>query len=516
MTERRVLVAGVISLAFLALYTQFLGRQYPNLKKQSSISPRVDAGTTKDHEPQLSQSLVFTNEPEETFEIASSRLRLEIGKNSGAIKQATLPEYPQDGGIEPIRFGMETSLLSIRFPEETSRVLTGFSSDSASFQVETSKGCKHTFSYSIKEEKSSVELVIATSGCPEGTNALLSSGWTKSGSNGSVQNNLEWVALIEQPKGGGRKHIKKQGHLGKPHRVLRRTVQLTLAERFFCQSAQLSPAAEEAEFSSASQSVAIAKAQLSLKPAADQLVTLYLGPRDYFHVEKAGFGDTFSIGILGRIGLMLLAVLSWIAGMTHNYGVAIILFSSLITLLMAPFTLISLRSMKKMQVIQPQIKVIMEKHKGDQAKANQEVFALYREHRVSPMSGCLPILLQWPILIALLQAITSYISLRGQSFLWIKDLSLPDHIANLPFTLPFLGAELNLLPILMAGAMYIQTFLSQRGTPVDKSNPTAAMMSGPLMPVLFGVMLYHVPAGLVLYWLSNSVLGIALYRFAVR
>jgi len=240
--------------------------------------------------------------------------------------------------------------------------------------------------------------------------------------------------------------------------------------------------------------------------------TVYIGPRDYFYMNKAGFGDAFPIGIMGQIGLLLLMSLSWIAKVTRNYGVAIILFSGLITALMAPFTIMGFRSMKKLQELKPKIDRIMQQHKNDKAKANQAIFALYREHRVNPLSGCLPMLLQMPIFIAMFQAISHFIELRGKEFLWVSDLSMPDRLAKLPISIPFIGDYLNLLPLVMAVAMYFQTKMSQQSTAAAESNPTMKMMSGPIMPVMFGVMFYQFPSGLVLYWLTNSVISLILYK----
>jgi YidC/Oxa1 family membrane protein insertase len=133
---------------------------------------------------------------------------------------------------------------------------------------------------------------------------------------------------------------------------------------------------------------------------------------------------------------------------------------------------------------------------------------------VSPLSGCLPMLLQLPIFLALFQAISHYVELRGKAFLWVDDLSLPDRIATLPFSIPLLGDEINLLPVLMAFAMFIQQRASQKNMPTSGANPSMKLMSGPLMAVVFGVMFYQVPSGLVLYWLTNSLISLAWYRFA--
>ena len=102
-----------------------------------------------------------------------------------------------------------------------------------------------------------------------------------------------------------------------------------------------------------------------------------------------------------------------------------------------------------------------------------------------------------------------------QRFLLVADLSLPDRLMTLPLTLPFLGKEVNLLPILMAGVMYFQTKQSQQNMSLGgNANPSANMMAGPIMPIMFGVMFYQFPAGLVLYWITNSVMAMVWYRVA--
>ena len=242
--------------------------------------------------------------------------------------------------------------------------------------------------------------------------------------------------------------------------------------------------------------------------------SLYIGPRDFFYLRKSGFDQAIAIGAIGQIGLIFLMFLSWIGKLTGNYGLAIILFSCLVSCLTAPFTLMSLKSMKKMQELKPHIDRIQAAHKDNPTKANQQVMAIYKEHRVNPLSGCLPMFLQMPIFIALFQAISHFIELRGKHFLWIRDLSLPDRLARLPTALPLIGNDLNLLPVIMAIAMYAQTKSSQARMGPVQNNPSANMMSGPTMSIVFGIMFYQFPSGLVLYWLTNSLLSLFWYQIA--
>jgi YidC/Oxa1 family membrane protein insertase len=327
----------------------------------------------------------------------------------------------------------------------------------------------------------------------------------------SNRNQLEAI-LLHQSDSGKKSHKKFNGPFKNDKNVPRGTSLLTLSERYFCQIIRFE-GTEVLTTLSASPDSAIA-AEAHIPPADLSRFTVYLGARDYFKLKPAGFHEAFHIGALGQIGLIMLAFMKWLAALTKSYGFAIILFSVLITCVMSPFTMLGFKSMKKMQQLKPQIDKIMAEHKGDSTRANREIFALYKEHKVSPLGGCLPMLLQIPIFIALFQAISHFIELRGESFIWIDDLSMPDRVAMLPFTLPLLGNEVNLLPIIMAAAMFFQTKLSQGQMPAQQDNPMAKMMGGPMMSIVFGIAFYHLPAGLVLYWLSNSLTSMAWYRLA--
>jgi len=157
--------------------------------------------------------------------------------------------------------------------------------------------------------------------------------------------------------------------------------------------------------------------------------------------------------------------------------------------------------MKKMQELQPKLKALQEKYKDDKEKLNTATMSLYKEEKVNPLAGCLPLLLQSPVFIALYQAFNHTIALRGQPFvLWINDLSQPDAIAQLPFALPVLGSDLNVLPILMSVAMYFQS----KFTPSTGGGQMAAMTT--MMPLIMVFIFYNMPSGLVLYWLINTIM----------
>lgn len=233
---------------------------------------------------------------------------------------------------------------------------------------------------------------------------------------------------------------------------------------------------------------------------------LYVGPQEAELLQSYGQGLEKSMELGWKLFRPLAEVVLWGMELMHrfipNYGLIIIIFSILTKVMFYPLTKTSTQSMKKMQEIQPKMKALQEKYKNDKDKLNQEMMKLYREEKVNPAAGCLPLLVQSPVFIALYQALNHTISLRGQPFvLWIKDLSQPDAIAQLPFSLPFLGSDLNLLPILMAAATYFQTKL----TPSSGAGGQMAVMNA-MMPLIMIFFFYNMPSGLVLYWLVNTIL----------
>ena len=132
---------------------------------------------------------------------------------------------------------------------------------------------------------------------------------------------------------------------------------------------------------------------------------------------------------------------------------------------------------------------------------------LYKKYNINPLSGCLPVLLQMPIFIALYQALIKSIDLRGAGFLWIKDLSMPDAV-NLAFNIPGLGNTINILPVLMAGAMVFQQHIATKKSTGASAQTKQQQQMMIMMPVLFLFIMYNFPSGLVLYWLINTLLTV--------
>lgn len=238
----------------------------------------------------------------------------------------------------------------------------------------------------------------------------------------------------------------------------------------------------------------------------------YVGPKDM--QELAQFADQRFAFLLEPKGFNPMArigqVLGWLLRLLHsiipNYGVAIILLTVLVRAVLHPLTRTSQRSMYRMQKLQPRVAEVRERFKNDRQRMNEEMMKLYRESGVNPVGGCLPMLLQLPILIGLFTYLRQAIELRQQPFVWwIRDLSQPDAVWCLQYDIPVIGRAINILPILMIGAMVVQ----QKFTPKSQDpqqQQTQKMMA--LMPVIFGFLFYNMASGLVLYWLVSTGLGL--------
>ena len=232
---------------------------------------------------------------------------------------------------------------------------------------------------------------------------------------------------------------------------------------------------------------------------------LYVGPKDIDKLEAAGHGlrRAVDLGWFSFVALPMLQGLRFLHRFTGNYGVAIIVLTVIVKLLFFPLTKKSFESMRAMQKLQPEMAKIRERLKDKPEDMNREVMELYKRHKVNPLGGCLPMVLQLPVFIGLYSALQNAIELRHAPFIgWITDLSAPDRLGSLQ--LPFV--EHPGIPVLTL-AMGISMFLQQWMTPsaADPSQQRVMM----IMPLMFTFMFINFPAGLTLYWLVNNVLTIA-------
>jgi YidC/Oxa1 family membrane protein insertase len=254
----------------------------------------------------------------------------------------------------------------------------------------------------------------------------------------------------------------------------------------------LKPVGEEKE-------VPYVGAGISTGPRND--FSLFVGPKDVDMLSKVSpkLGQIVDWGWFGIIAKPLFLWLNWVHDhWTGNYGWAIIVVTLIINLALFPLRFSSLKSARKMQKLAPEIKKLNDKYKGismsdpRKTEQNQEVMALYKREGVNPVGGCLPLIIQLPFFYAFYRVLNIAIELRHAPWLWVTDLSSPESIA------------LHILPIVLVGTQ----FLSQKMTPAAGVDPSQQKMMM-FMPLMFGFMFYYASSGLVLYWLTGNVVGIA-------
>lgn len=232
----------------------------------------------------------------------------------------------------------------------------------------------------------------------------------------------------------------------------------------------------------------------------------YFGPEKVGILKKFGFDFEkikryYRFGLFDTIAKFIHSIMNLLYTIIPNWGVCILLISVIIYFSMYPLTKRSMVSMKKMQAMQPKVNALKEKYKNNPQKMNEEMMKIYKENKINPLGGCLPMLLQMPVFIGLYQVLWRSVSLKGAGFLWIKDLSAPDRLFILPKTLPIIGNEINILPLIMMVVMYFQQKLStQNMVSADPAQIAQQKMMSKIFPLFLGFIFYKFASGLTLYF----------------
>ncbi|MBL9117270.1 MAG: membrane protein insertase YidC [Verrucomicrobiaceae bacterium] len=241
---------------------------------------------------------------------------------------------------------------------------------------------------------------------------------------------------------------------------------------------------------------------VELKPGETKVYEyeVYLGPKQYHRLAAIERQRSFVMfyGMWGFISRLFINLLNWLHTVTGSWGWAIVLLTIVVRLFLWPFHAKSQRSMKRMGKLAPIMKEMQEKYKDDPQRQSQEVMKLYRDYGVNPIGGCVPMLFQIPIFFGFFSMLGSAAELRGESFFWVKDLSLPDTVTHL------FGFPINPLPLLMGITMFLQMKLTPQPATVDKTQQRIFMF----MPFMFLIFCYAYAAALALYWTTQNIFSI--------
>ena len=246
----------------------------------------------------------------------------------------------------------------------------------------------------------------------------------------------------------------------------------------------------------------------------DSNALIYVGPQDIkllrssdpefpevMNFKIGGFMDIMTFGMTDAISKLMLKALNFTHDFIPNWGICIIILALSVYGITYPLTLQSMNSVKKMQQLQPEIKKLQDQNKDNPQKLQKEMMALYKKHKFNPFGGCLPMFLQMPIFVSLYQVLWRSFNFKGANFLWIKDLSEPDRFVILPYTMPFLGNEINILPFIVMIAMFFQQKNSLKNmTVTDPAQVAQQKMMANILPIMIGFVFYRVASGLALYF----------------
>jgi len=242
---------------------------------------------------------------------------------------------------------------------------------------------------------------------------------------------------------------------------------------------------------------------VDLAPGASlsEAYQIYLGPKEYDRLSKIGKQRSFAMfyGWFKPISIFMSWVMRWMHDITGSWGMAVILLTIFVRTLIWPIHAKSTYTMKRMGLLGPMMKELQEKYKDNPQQQQMEVMKLYREYGVNPLGGCLPLFLQIPIFFGLYRVLEYAAELRGQSFLWVKDMAAADTVTQ------FMGFDINPLPLIMGVTMIAQMKLTPQPASADKTQQRIMM----LMPFFFLFICYNFAAALALYWSTQNVFSIA-------
>ncbi len=516
--EKRVIIAIALSILIIVGFQYFIVKPTPPAAipaQKEMAAPQAEAKSSLYTPP--------ANLPEErTQEIQTDKYIVTFSNIGGTIKDIKLKDYKALGSIEP--FGLTTILNPKEYIFSVSDAVNGEELALSEYDVSigedavtctrATKNFEIKKKYLFRKSTNSIELEIFVKNISGDSKEFAYSIVTGAGITEKAaqdRGNIEVVTKIGEK-------IEKFKRPKKGERILNLgpVSWEALKNKYF--SLIIRPFAQTrggfyAEDSAGNLVSGIDAEKTTIQPGAtlEHKYSLYAGPSSIPALKAFGYGaeESVNYGIFGVISKFLITVLKMFYFLFHNWGVAIILLSVFLNIILFPLTAKSFKSMQKMQELHPQMEKLKTLHKNDPQKLNKEIMELYKKYNINPLSGCLPILLQMPIFIALYQALMKSIELRNASFLWIRDLSSPEAIP-LPVSFPIIGNSINILPLVMVGAMVMQQKMSTKsmGAAVSDEQKQQQKMMLIIMPIMFGFIFYGMPSGLVLYWVVNTVLTI--------
>ena len=457
--------------------------------------------------------------PAELRDLSTEHFQVTITSDGAAIADWVLPGYKDEVRNRPVdlvpqgtrAYGVivEAGGRALDFSQAPFRIVEDHAAQGVlSFEARDASGIRVVRSYRIGNDRRLLDTEIRVSAPPELGPVRYRLGWGTPlpiTEPSTQQNQLQAVALL----GTKLEHV-AGSKVAAPERVVSGNVRWVASRSKYFIAAVLPDSGTVSEVAFRNEGAGLTTAWLlgTASPGAEvtRHARVYAGPIHYETLAAIGAGldEVANLGWrwLRGVSVLLLKCLNLLYKVIPNYGVAIIVLAAGTKLLFSPLTQSSLRSMKIMHHLQPQIKEMQEKYKNDPMKLNQAMMALYKENKVNPMSGCLPMLLQVPVFIGLYNILLYSIELRASGFVgYIRDLSAPDVLMTVG------GFPVHLMPMIMTASTYV----------LQSQTPVAPAQKGMMyvMPLFMLFFMYSFPSGVVLYWTVNNLLS-ALQQYMVN
>ncbi len=537
--EKRTLIAIAVSFLILGFYPFVLERFYPGYNKVQKTAPSplpAEAGRSLTPAEAISVSPSsragrFLSEDDVTFQ--DNKLKLLFNKEGGSIREISFLDFKDSATGDPIKLiSLEKTMGApalIQFleyspdPGEALSYVMRMDSPDEVTATHTGRELKITKKYLFKRGGYGADVTVTFENLSDRPLDFRYQMFAGSGITPRRSVDPQFIEANFFSGAEGKNNLRhiKETKLGKTVQSHGAVDWVATKDRHF--SIVLKPAPGFSYtglvqgLGNEDSSVSLVSEKVILPPrgSAEHRFLLYMGPNEINELLPFGLDPIVNFGKLDAIGKILVGGLELLQKIFRNYGIAIIILTFLINVLLFPLTRQSYMSMKRMQLVQPHMTKLKEQHKKNPEKLNKEMMELYKKHKVNPFGGCLPMVLQMPVFMALYVALSKSGVLVNAQFLWVKDLSSPDSIP-LPFSLPFIGNEFHLLPLIMTGAMIFQQKFTQ--VKMEGQDPTMEMqqkMMTVMMPVVFLFIFYTMPSGLVLYWLTNTVL-MTLYQLRLK
>jgi len=492
--EKRLVLAIALSLGVLLIWSAIMPKQQPVAIQQDTVRETLESKSPLPVAATLGQSEEAKSEQQ--FKYVQGNLEVTFYERFAAIKEVTFKNYGNH--VFPLKYGLLLNHQDLNFKRVHSLP------DRVTF-VATSKDKRITKEFKFNNSNYTIDLEIKIqnlSSAPLVLNMPLLLGVLDLSSK-NIQARYQDLTLATADK---------VQHLSIQKDAQWNEVKfLGFRDQYFAaivEPVEKNNSAFIKKLSKQESEIGI-NVQTENVPSGSQighLYKIYIGPQDVnvMNSINPAWSAVVHYGTFDIISQVLLQTLGFLYKIVHNWGVAIILLSILVYLILYPLSIKQMRSMKEMQLLQPKVEELRKVYKDNPQRMNKEIMELYKAHKVNPLGGCLPLLLQMPIFFALYNALMRSIVLKGAKFLWIKDLSEPDRLFILPKALPILGSDFNILPIIMAIGMFIQQKISSASASGASAEQQKIMLI--VMPVMFGIIFYRMPSGLVLYWFVNSIL----------